>query len=270
MRRLLLALQLLTRVPVRVRGEISGRDLGAATAFFPVVGALQGLAVAGAAGLLLRIYPPPVAGALAVAILALSNGGLHLDGLADTFDALGMKASGDAGRDRERRLAVMRDSTTGAIGTIAIVLTILLKSLLIGALFSGRPDAASYGVLFLMPVGSKWAMVVALHHGAPARAEGLGRAFSEHCTRGALACALGLGLVLFGAATGAWGRGFPGGIAAVFGLVFFGGFYLFSRVFGRVCAGMFGGISGDTVGAMGEISELLYLMAAGPWLRPSI
>ena len=69
-------------------------------------------------------------------ILIVSNGGFHLDGLADTFDALSVKSSGDHAADRERRLRVMKDSTTGAIGVIAIVMTMLLKFLFLNNLFS--------------------------------------------------------------------------------------------------------------------------------------
>lgn len=272
MRRLLLALQLLTRIPVLVRGGVSGRDLGGATAFFPVVGALQGLVIAGAAALLLRVYPPGIVGAAAVAILAVMSGGLHLDGLADTFDALGVKATGDAARDRERRLAAMRDSATGAMGTIAIVLALLLKSLLVGFLLDARSPAAGYVTLLLMPVGSKWAMVAALHHGVPARPDGLGRTFGEHCTRGTLLLAAGLSILIFVCVTVLLcrGREASAGVGAAAGAISWGGFYLFSRLFVRWSARKFGGISGDTVGAMGELSDIMFLAAVGPWLRSSI
>jgi cobalamin 5'-phosphate synthase/cobalamin synthase len=269
MHRLLLALQLLTRIPVPVRGEVSARDLGASTAFFPAVGAVQGLLACGAALLLLRLYPPAVVGAAVVALLAAVSGGLHLDGLADTFDALGVKATGDAARDRERRLAAMRDSAIGAMGTIAICLALLLKTLLAGSLLAGRPLAAACAALFLAPVGSKWAMVVALRHGEPARPDGLGRAFGEHCTGGALLLALALGCALFAAAWRAGGRGATLAGAAV-GAAFLAGIYLAGRAFVLFCGRRFGGVSGDTVGALGEIVEILLLATAVPWLRHSI
>src|SRR5690606_8532703 len=115
-----IALSFLTRLPGG-RHPVGDADLASSLAAFPlvgaVVGALAAVVLAGAA----RVLPPEIAGARACAALALATGGLHLDGLADTFDALG------SGRDRDGRLEVMRDSRIGAHGATALALVLVVE-----------------------------------------------------------------------------------------------------------------------------------------------
>jgi adenosylcobinamide-GDP ribazoletransferase len=93
MRQFLLAFQFLTIVPVKVRGEVSEKDISGSAVFFPVVGAFQGLLTAMTAFLFMKLFSSEVTCGLVILILTLTKG-FHLDGLADTFDALAVKASG--------------------------------------------------------------------------------------------------------------------------------------------------------------------------------
>lgn len=122
----------LTSIPVRVDGRVSMRDLSRAVHAFPVMGALVGLA-GGAAFALAALagLPVMVAALPAVTAMVLVTGALHEDGLADTADGLG------AGGDRERALAIMRDSRIGSFGAIALVLALLARLLAIAEL--GEP-----------------------------------------------------------------------------------------------------------------------------------
>src|SRR5437016_12666086 len=96
------AVAFLTRIPVGG----GAFDIGAGAPLFPLVGAAIGAAVGGAAYGLARIAPPLVAAGVALGFGALLTGALHLDGLADTADALG-------GRTPEAPLAIMRDHPIG-------------------------------------------------------------------------------------------------------------------------------------------------------------
>src|SRR5947207_11706745 len=104
-RRLLAAIAFLTRIPIG--GGTS--DVAGGAVLFPLVGAALGAAVGGTAYGLARILPSFAAAGIALALDALLTGALHLDGLADTADALGAGS-------REGALAIMRDHAIGTSG----------------------------------------------------------------------------------------------------------------------------------------------------------
>jgi adenosylcobinamide-GDP ribazoletransferase len=125
---LLLALQFLTRYPVRLPSgfEMGRRDLGRATRCFPLVGLFVGLDL-----MLLRFLLqwmgvlerwPLAAAAVLLAYWVWSCDSLHLDGLADTADGMASHRSG------QEMLAVMHDSRSGAFGVQAMVLVLALKA----------------------------------------------------------------------------------------------------------------------------------------------
>jgi adenosylcobinamide-GDP ribazoletransferase len=267
MRSFLLALQLLTRIPVRVGGEVSGSQLARSAALFPAVGAIQGAIAAGGAWLFLEGFGPAVAGALVLALLAATNGGFHLDGLADTFDGFAVRSSGDPARDRARRLAVMKESATGAIGVVAVVFAVLVKALLLGSVLAAAAPAAALAVVALLPVLAKWSLLPALLAGAPARADGLGRSFIELCTPGTVAIGTLTAVALFVA--GGAAAGLRAGELAAAAVLAFGALATFSLVFTRACRGAFGGITGDSLGAISELAEAMVLGGAALWLRHS-
>lgn len=137
LRHYLLALQFFTRVPVtgRVAQWVGyGPDLvRASTAHFPGVGLLVGLLAAGVAATLLLVLPPSnftplVAAVLSTIATVLFTGALHEDGLADVADGLG------GSPDRERALAIMKDSRVGAFGVLALVLAVAAKMALLALL----------------------------------------------------------------------------------------------------------------------------------------
>lgn len=148
MRRLIVALSFLTRLPVPRLGLRDG-DFAAAVRLYPVAGLIVGLvvAVAGTAGALVD----PWIGALA-ALLAWTwvTGALHLDGLGDLADGLGA-----AHGDRSRLLAVMADPHVGSFGVVAIVLQLAAKLVALHLIVSGGwlalmlvPAAARIGPLW--------------------------------------------------------------------------------------------------------------------------
>jgi adenosylcobinamide-GDP ribazoletransferase len=270
MRQLLLAFQFLTIVPVKVPGKITEQDVAGSAAFFPLVGAFQGLATAVSAVLFMVVFPADITAGLTLFLLILSNGGFDLDGLADTFDALAVKSSGDPERDRAKRLLVMKDSTTGAMGVIALAVTILLKFVLMRRFLSDFPvlDAATF--FFLMPVFSKWINVPAMHHGVSARKDGLGRIFIEHAAWGSMliSTVIVVSLCIMVSSLGLLGVS-PGRLLE-FCALSLAAFYLFCLLAVQFLGKRFGGLTGDHFGAVTEISEILFLLAGYVWLQHSI
>lgn len=137
---MILAVQFLTRLPINIMVDFNEENLRKSIFFFPFVGMLIG----GLGGLVHHIFSyinEDLASFMAVASLIVITGGLHLDGLSDTFDGF------FSCRDKERTMEIMKDSRIGAFGTIALILDILLKYILISNLGGNIPIilALSYG-----------------------------------------------------------------------------------------------------------------------------
>jgi adenosylcobinamide-GDP ribazoletransferase len=164
----LTALAFLTRLPVS-RGPILDEELGRSISFFPLAGAVLGLALAATAHLLGAVLPPLLVAALLAALLALLTGGLHLDGVADLCDAAG----GGRG-DRARMLEIMRDSRIGAHGAVGLVLVLVAKVAALADVVVRRDLA----LVLLFPVVARWAVTPLIVFFPYVRPEGLGRGFN--------------------------------------------------------------------------------------------
>lgn len=270
MRKILLAFQFLTIIPVKEMKNISEKEIGGASVFFPLIGFVQGALFVVSAGLFLKIFPLELANGLLILVIAATSGGLHLDGLADTFDAIALRG------DREKKLLVMKDSTIGPVGVIAIVIVILLKYLALNALLFHSSPITYYSSLLLMPVFSRWVMVTAIFHSKSARQDGIGKIFIENTKLKELVIAtllvIGCWLLvtifllssLFTIYPGLAQRSEAG--YSLF-LVSIPILYIFSLVSVWFCNKKFGGMTGDTFGAVSEISEILFLIMAVIWLQ---
>ncbi|HEC98456.1 MAG TPA: adenosylcobinamide-GDP ribazoletransferase [Nitrospirae bacterium] len=244
----LLALQFLTILPVRLSGSISGRDVGRSTAFFPLAGLIKG-------GLLVLAYaafdpflPSAITAALLLIVSVLINGGFHLDGLADTFDAIA------SGKPRQGKLDIMKDSTTGPIGVTAIVLVLLLKYLLILDLFSISPIP----YLLLFPVIGAWSIMAAIFHGRSARKEGLGYLLIKETGGAQFVCSAVIVMVIF--VSGRYLLNYLAFPSIPLSALFVTAVYLFTlpliKFFGR----HFSGLTGDNLGAICELNEVFFLL----------
>jgi adenosylcobinamide-GDP ribazoletransferase len=219
----------------------------ASVAWFPVVGAVVGLAVGVVWWAAARVWPPGVAAALAVAADLALTGLLHVDGLVDAADGLLPPM------DRQRRLEVMADPAAGSFGVATAVVVILLRW---AALAARSP---SVGLTAGIWCASRTSMAVALRALPYARSEGLATAMR----RGGAAAAGTSRL-------GALGMALAGGLAATAGLA--SGLAAVAAVGGAAAAVLWfavrrlGGFTGDVLGAAGVIGETAgLLVAAARW-----
>lgn len=235
-----LAVRFLTRLPVPLPAG-QAPDLGPATGWFPLAGAVVGAVAAAAQELLALVLPAPVAAAGAVAAAMLVTGALHLDGLMDTADGLG-----GARGERERALRIMRDSRVGAAGAVTGAVALLVRYSLYAAVAAQSPLHRA-GLIVAAAATGRWGMVVAAAGRRPAR-EGLGSLFHAGLTplRVAGAGVLGAAVALAG-----------GGVAR--GLIAFGAASATAAALGSWLGRRLGGYTGDTLGAAGEVAELVAL-----------
>jgi cobalamin 5'-phosphate synthase/cobalamin synthase len=180
--------------------------------------------------------PAFAAAALGLGVAALVTGGMHLDALADTADALG-------GMTRERRLEIMRDHAIGSFGAVALVLALVFQASVLAAESSAWTAFAAAGAC------ARWAALPLAAFLPPARADGQGAVLGGRTSRAAVALglvvAVALALVLRGWA-GLAAVGAAAGVALVLGL-------FFQR--------WLGGVTGDTLGATTELAQAAALGA---------
>ncbi len=236
----LAALRFLTIVPLAWRSDQDGRFFTASLAWFPVIGLLIGLVSAALISGLIPFFPPPVLAVAAIVLMAAVSGCLHLDGLADSGDGL------LSARSRERILEIMRDSHTGAMGVIALVLVLLGKY----ATLSSLAGSTLIFTLIAMPLAGRCAIVLTMACLPYAReGEGLGRLFYSPSSRWAALWALAFLIAIL--AWGGWRMVLPV-LAAVAVTVF---------LFSLWCRNKIGGATGDTLGAVCELTEMMVAVA---------
>ncbi|HEX5191464.1 MAG TPA: adenosylcobinamide-GDP ribazoletransferase [Solirubrobacteraceae bacterium] len=224
------AVGLLTILPVRARIEPDG--VGAAAAWFPLVGALVGLA-AGAVRLGAdHLFGATVAAVLAVLVLVTLTGALHQDGLADVADAVGVRGG------RERRLEVMRDSTLGTFGVLALI----VWALLLVAALSALPRDRAIDTLVIAAALGRWAAVVHAVAVPPARPDGLGAAFSPRPAAILIATVLAAATIALDPVPAAAGL-----VAAA----------TTAGVTSAIAVRIVGGRTGDTLGATVALTEVV-------------
>jgi len=263
-RSFLIAVRFLTRLPMPDPGPVSAPDLGRCAVFFPLVGLLLGLMVwglmvSGVSVLSAQVgvpdpgsasgghslgggHDPPYGMAAALVLVAWVGltGGLHLDGLADTADAW----IGGLG-DRRRTLEIMQDPGSGAFGVMALVLVLLCKWTALSALMTAGATAS----LIWIPALARAQLLVLFLTTPAARPDGMGAAVRTYLPRTAAWSWLIVTLVASGLLLGAEWLGL---------IVTAGVLFLLLR---RSMMVRLGGFSGDTAGALVELSETLMLAA---------
>lgn len=184
----ILALGLLTRLPVRVGMETAAARGAAAAWAWPLAGLAVGLLAAAvmAAGHWAGL---PV-GAIAVLVILteiMLTGAMHEDGLADSADGLW------GGWTRERRLEIMKDSRIGTFGVIALALSLLARWTALTALIAG---GGAWAAVLAAAVLSRAPMAVLMAALPNARGTGLSAGVGRPSARTA---ALGAGLAVLAA-----------------------------------------------------------------------
>ncbi len=240
MKRFLIALTFLTRIPLPFNTAFDQEDFRKAQPFYPLVGLIIGL------GLLLLwkitslIFPPLIVAAFLIAGEIFLTGGIHLDGFMDSMDGL------LSGRNREKTLEIMKDSRIGSYAAVHLLTLLILKF----AFFATLDPQVMPFILILYPALSRWALLAAILYFPYIRSEGLGKGLHENATHLFFIIE---GLVLV--------------IAAFFLLHWTGPLLclsalLTSWLMGQRVTKILGGLTGDIYGAIIEICQLIILIFA--------
>lgn len=233
---LILSIQFFTRIPINKAVDFNERNMRYSLFFYPYVGAFIG-SLSAAIYYPLSILNTNMASLSAVFVLLFLTGGLHIDGLSDTFD--GFLSS----RDRERTMEIMKDSRVGTFGVISIIFLLLSKFVIISSFENGLPLA-----LILSLINSRIEASRIIAYKKVARKDGLGDMFHKS-NPGKLILInsiIYIGILLF--------------INYIFIIPLLITFII-NQLFCRWSYKKIGGMTGDTYGAVVEIGEVISLLA---------
>jgi adenosylcobinamide-GDP ribazoletransferase len=238
MKGFLLLLQFMTRIPTP-KMEYNPKEMGKAMKFFPVIGMIIGGILYSSYLFINQYFDSPTLVVLIVLLIeVVLTGGLHLDGLADTFDGI------FSYRSKKRMLEIMKDSRIGSNGVLALILYFLFKITLLAEVIS--IDQMPY-FLLVMPVISRFASVLNCGIAKYARDTGMGKYLVEETTF--------VGLVISFVITASYSYYFVG-IAGIYSLLLV---VILAGYFAKLMERKIGGITGDTLGAVLEMSGIVVL-----------
>ena len=227
-----IAFMLLSRLPAGKLGP-DIPTLAEARWAFPLVGVVIAAIIAGLyGGLSLSGLSPLLSALLALSAGLFATGAMHEDGLADCADGFG------GGLDRQRKLAIMKDSQIGSYGVLALILVMAAR--LIG-LSSFVPSLTFFWLILSFAVISRLVMVFYLSLLPAARENGLGQDAGRLDMQPVLiAVLISSPALIYGA------------IMAPFALAVL---ILVSLMFARLAKKQIGGQTGDVCGAGQLLSE---------------
>jgi len=253
------ATQFLTRLPTPAFRAFQADWLPQSARYFPAVGAVVGAISVGVWCLAARWLPAPVAVGLMLATSLLVTGAFHEDGFADSCDGFG------GGETPDRVLAIMKDSRIGAFGAIGIFVMLGLK----WSVLVSMPAPAFTLVVVSAHVLSRWCacgLIWALPYvriEADAKAKPLANTLSGRgwAVSGLVGC---LAVAPFAMYTGGLARVHESAVLIVSGIAallttFSTAAYVRRRI---------GGYTGDCLGAVQQLAELAFLLAALAVLAP--
>lgn len=237
MKHLLIAFQFLTVLPLKICTEIKGEDYGKSLVYFPIVGMTIG-ATLSAISLCCGFLPVPVLGAIVLIFSAFLTGALHLDGFADTCD--GFYGS----KPKEEILEIMRDPRIGVMGVAGITLLLLLKFSLIISI----PKDVLWRSLITMCCLARWTQATGclLPY---ARNEGKAGLFIKYAHKKDIIIGGVFTIIVFSALFG------------LKGIIIFFSSLIPALIFICHAKSKIGGMTGDTIGAVSEITEVSVLFS---------
>lgn len=246
MKRFISILQFMTRIPINIDTGFD-EEFHKTITYFPLVGLVLGVLIY-IIGLVSGIFFDSFITSIIVTLaLVILTGGLHIDGLGDTFDAI------YSYRDKERMLEIMKDSRLGTNSLLAIMFLILLK---IGFIYSIINNNLLWTVIF-MPVVARLGVIVMMYKTVTPRENGMGNLFIGKASTSMFTIAIlytiilmiGISKLIFLAST----------FEAMMLISTIIILLIFNNLFKKHIYKKIDGVTGDILGCTIELGELIYL-----------
>ena len=238
MRGFILAWEFLTIIPLSRNRDVRPEELARSMAYFPLVGLILGIILVISNIGLLKVLPASIVDAILIAELIILTRGLHIDGFVDTIDGLA------GGKTKEDILNIMRDHRVGALGVVGVIMLIMIKYLSLNSV----PAASKNLILIAMPMISRWLQAPFTNLFPYARQDGMGKAFTEGVRGrqvGIATIVTALFLIFI----------FKFNAILIMGLM-----AIVSYLIGLYFKKILGGITGDVIGAVSEVNEVMFIL----------
>lgn len=254
----LLAVGFFTRIPVSSHADFQEADLNRSVKYFPLVGCIVGLIGAAAFYLAMQVFTHPIAVLISMAATIFATGAFHEDGLADSADGLG------GGWAREQVLTIMQDSRLGTYGAIALFMALMAKYQLLVAMHADTVMAVILCAHALSRLSAVWLMAALPY----TKSSGKAKPLATEVSRADLCIANIFGLLplltllaLLQNSLGNWRAtlSFVLFVLAAVGAIWWWWRMLLKR--------KLGGYTGDTLGAIQQLSEIMFYLASLAWLQ---
>ncbi len=238
MKKLGLAIQTMTRLPLKKQFDVCCQDYADSVAWFPLTALMAGAVMCGAYVLLCLTGIPYLAAFACVLAAIMFTGGLHIDGFADVCDAF------FAGKTKERTLAILKDSRMGTYGVLGIVFVVAIKTILLAGI---HPEKAVW-ILLAMPLCGKIPLILCAKLSRYPRENGMAKCIIESLkTSTAL-----IAIVICSVAVV-----FVGGLAS--GTIVVAGAIATGAIMHFISEKKIEGATGDVLGACNELGEIIFL-----------
>ncbi len=251
-KKFLLLLSFASRIPVPMQ-EYTEKDLGQSFCYYPIVGLVGGLGIFLSFMFIENLISLPVA-LYAVIVMLLELfffGAMHLDGLADTADGI------FSYRDKEEIFKIMKDPCTGSNAVLALFFCLLIKFVLLSELlFYYKEEGISWAFLLFLtitPLISRFSVVYSVSFFPYAKKTGMAKAFVDFSHFKTFLFSFSYVLLIL------FLFSLFGTFSFTFLFIILCSVLLFSHFFSKSITKKLGGSTGDTYGALLELSSLLIL-----------
>jgi adenosylcobinamide-GDP ribazoletransferase len=258
----LLALGFFTRIPVPSFVDFQESELNQSVKYFPLVGCLVGLIGLAVFYISSHVFPHKVAVLISMAATIFATGAFHEDGLADSADGLG------GGWQREQVLTIMQDSRLGTYGAVALFFVLMAKYQVLTAMHADTVMMILICAHALSRLSAVWLMIVLPYAKADSKSSGRAKPLATKISHADCWLANLFGLLplfvllwVIQATIQNWQITLSY-VCFLVGAIGAGWFWWLSLLKRKL-----GGFTGDTLGAIQQISEIMFYIASLAWLQ---
>ncbi|MBB6697667.1 adenosylcobinamide-GDP ribazoletransferase [Clostridium algidicarnis] len=239
----LLMIQFMTRIPINKALPCENKNFKKASAYIPLIGIIVGMSQFIVYKLLFNLIPAEFLSVIMIIVYVFITGGFHLDGLGDTCDGFFAFKGG-----KDKIIEIMKDSRVGTYSTIAVIIDILIRYIAYVKII----NINSGYIIILAPFVGRVSLALLAYVGKGAKEEGSGNLIINNISNREMGIIFII-VAIFSYVT-------SGYLHVTYEILLFGISCIVTLLFYKLCKDKIEGITGDNLGAINEIVELVALI----------